>query len=584
MRRAKGTCWLVIGTFLLACGARPSPAHAFGAVVSHPPGSLQITEARTAVAAADGRRTVWAQLRAKGSPTAVAWVLPLPAGGVLDAGSSSFLDALEDATAPRIAPPAPPPKGAVCELPAAAETITNGDAEPFLYPERVTLASTGAEVTKVLAKWGFADTDVNTISAPEGSSFVVLRFAPPKGAFATFTVRLWSVASPALPQAMLEAPPTRPLLTTTFLLGPGKAGFPTGTLVKEVAGSAIVWRSASGTTYRETRDALLAQEQGAFVLESADSSTFTARKTLGPVAVPSLVEAYLDRLRERGETVVDREEAEDRILGEIASRTTTQKPCPRGDLAGTPPCAKSSHPLAVDDLSDDLAFAFEAPTIVTRFAGILGAKESGVDLAVTFTTDPTTHPVVREPTVQYPLLCSSLPTTPGPTGAGGRKGGGDAKGGRGNAQGADGALADDATDDAGSDAQTSVGILCDGSSRGTAQDDACSSRDTTSDSCSSKNDHTTTDSCGGSDDGGSCKNADGTDSCGSGSGGGSDSCSNADGSAPSGCDSGGSAAGDSCGKCSASGGRASKRVRLSPLGLAASALALFLRRSTRRKR
>lgn len=589
MRRVAAGAWVAMSVLSLALWARP--AKALGAFVVEPPAAARVTEVRTAIATSGGQRTVWSQLRAKGNAKAFAWVLPLRADTVVDASTSAFFDALEDATATRIRPPGTPPTGATCSLSKSPETVTSGDAEPYLFPELVNLAPTIADVAKTLDDWGFEDKAVSAPKSTEGiTGYLVLRFTPPPSSFATLTVRVTEKAAPALEQTMLEALPTLRLETTTYLIGPERGRLPGATLL-EIAPSSVSWRDASRTTYREVRDSLLATTRAGFVLESSDPSAISTTKAVAENTVPSLVDAYLTRVRDRGEATFDFEETRADILADQAAGTLFAQPCPRGDLAGKASCQREDSPRHLDEDTDDLAFALGGAKVITRLAGTVAANERGVSTAVSFidAAMQAEAPVIRTPTPVWSLVCSNLPSTGGPNGAGSSTGaGGVGQGsgngtGKGSGSGRYGEADGDTENVVRNEPTTNVTVLCDGSSRDAAGDGACSSgSDTGGDSCSS-NDDGSNDSCGSSDgEADSCSNSDGSDSCSGSDGGGADGCSNADGSAPS-CD-GASAGGDSCGNCAITGGKPSKRLRLSPIMLGLASIACLVRRRTRPRR
>ena len=69
--------------------------------------------------------------------------------------------------------------------------MTVGDAEPYLFPEMVSLAPTLEEVGKTLDDWGFEDKAIAAPASTDGiTGYLVLRFTPPPSSFATLTVRL----------------------------------------------------------------------------------------------------------------------------------------------------------------------------------------------------------------------------------------------------------------------------------------------------------------------------------------------------------------------------------------------------------
>lgn len=588
-RRARHVWGLLAAAGVLAAS---SDARAFGTFLIDPPAAAKVTELRTAIAAdqAGKQTTRWVQfsLKSAGAGTAFAWVVPLAEGAVVDIDSASFLDALEDATAPRIRPPGTPPEGATCSLSKEAEVVTNGDAAAVEYPQEIVFAPSLADVNKQLQEWGFSETNVSAPASPLApSSYVVLQFVSARATLATIPLRIVEPAAPRFDQSMTRARPTMPLPTTTFLLGPQRAHIQGATL-QTIEPSRVSWRDANRTTYLDVRDSQLAGQRFGFVVENADPSAILTTKMIPPMTnVPSLLDAFLGRARDRGEATFDYDEARAQIVAAV-SGLLQPVPCPRGDLAGKPTCqvlTPDDDPRVLGAQADDLAFGLQSTKVVTRIAGVIGANERGLSGAIAFDTPPggADDPVVREPTPVWSLVCSNVPgTTPGGTGAGGAPGsvGGSVGNGTAGGQGRYGEADDTTRDVVATQPSTNVTVLCDGSSRGAAASDTCSSSDeATGDSCSS--DDGGSDSCSNSDGGSdSCSSSDGGDSCSGSDSGGADSCSNADGSAPS-CSSG-STGGDSCGNCAVGvGGKRSRRVRLSPLGLGLAAVAFLVRRRTR---
>lgn len=88
---------------------RELPAEACGGCFHEPPNPNEtpsvITDHRMAFSVSKTQTTLWDQVRYAGDPTEFAWVLPVRAGTVVEVARDEFLTALENATAPTIAPP-----------------------------------------------------------------------------------------------------------------------------------------------------------------------------------------------------------------------------------------------------------------------------------------------------------------------------------------------------------------------------------------------------------------------------------------------------------------------------------------------
>ena len=95
---------------LAACSVvRELPAEACGGCFHEPPNPNEtpsvVTDHRMAFSVSKTQTTLWDQVRYAGDPKEFAWVLPVRAGTVVQVARDEFLAALENATAPTIAPP-----------------------------------------------------------------------------------------------------------------------------------------------------------------------------------------------------------------------------------------------------------------------------------------------------------------------------------------------------------------------------------------------------------------------------------------------------------------------------------------------
>ena len=88
---------------------RELPADACGGCFHEPPNPNEtpsvVTDHRMAFSISKTQTTLWDQVRYAGDPKEFAWVLPVRAGTVVQVARDEFLTALENATAPTIAPP-----------------------------------------------------------------------------------------------------------------------------------------------------------------------------------------------------------------------------------------------------------------------------------------------------------------------------------------------------------------------------------------------------------------------------------------------------------------------------------------------
>jgi len=88
---------------------RELPAEACGGCFHEPPNPNEtpsvVTDYCMAFSVSKTQTTLWDQVRYAGDPTEFAWVLPVRAGTIVQVARDEFLTALENATAPTIAPP-----------------------------------------------------------------------------------------------------------------------------------------------------------------------------------------------------------------------------------------------------------------------------------------------------------------------------------------------------------------------------------------------------------------------------------------------------------------------------------------------
>ena len=73
-------------------------------VDDHAGAGSRLAHVREARAEGPTRVTTWISAHVEGAPAHVAWVLSLPPDAAVDVGATSWLDALESATAPRRPP------------------------------------------------------------------------------------------------------------------------------------------------------------------------------------------------------------------------------------------------------------------------------------------------------------------------------------------------------------------------------------------------------------------------------------------------------------------------------------------------
>jgi hypothetical protein len=564
----------------------PGTAFGFGALVPKPAAALKLRDARLAFSAGTTRSTLWAQVRLDGMADELLWVLPVPPGGAVDLSSAGLLDALEQATAPRIRPPGgAAPKNETCTAPAGSEVVTTGD---FELPASLTDHSLVADVAGLHALvkgWGFDDQALDDDALGQvvkaGAGLLALRLdgvGAGLGVVTTVSVRIHGAGIGSLPLQLTKTD-SDPIPYSLWLVGPGRGRFDgAGEAVLEP--SALRWVSAQGTNYGALRKALVTKNGGASLLLEMAAAGALARGTAnaGESDVPSVVDAYLTRAFARGAAQGDLGQTSQTVHDALDGGTFGE-PCPRDDLVThtgyscDPPSAKASA-LVPAPAADDLAHLFPGPVAerwVSRFAGQISGASRGPLLSPGFPGGGEVSPV-RTPANVWDALCTAV-IPGGPTGAGGATGlgggsthvpgGGGASQGGGDTStdGTDAVVVVEETPGGGCWAEPWTEINCGGDSSSSSDSSGCdcnrsSSDDTNHDGCACSGNS-------GDDQHGGCD-------CGSSGSSGGESCG------------GSSGGGESCKDCSVA--RVPARPRLSKLLVLAAAIVLPLRRLSRPRR
>jgi hypothetical protein len=574
----------------------PAPAFAFGALLPKPAATLRVRDARMAFSAGSARSTLWVQVRLDGVADELLWVLPVPPGGAVDLSSAGLLDAMEQATAPRIKPPGgAAPKNVACAPPSGSEVVTGGE---FETPTGLTDHSFVADVPGLHALvkgWGFddkaLDDDALGQAVQGGAGLLALRLdgaGADLGVVATPSVRIHAAGLGSLPLKLTKTDGD-PVPYTLWLVGPGRGRLDgAGEAVLEP--SALRWLSPQGTNYEALRKALVSKNGGASLLLEMTAAGALASGTPNPgeTAVPSVVDAYLSRASARGAAPGDLGQISQKVHDALAAGSFDDA-CPRDDLVThtgyscDPPSAKPNA-LVPAPAADDLAHLFPglaSERWVSRFAGQIAASSHGPQLSPGFPGGGEVSPV-RTPANVWDALCSGQVTPGGPTGAGGATGLG---GGSAHVPGG-GAATQGNGGDPGS--ETEAVVVVEEPSRGgcwaepwteiNCGSDSSSSSDTSGCDCGKSSSDQNHDGCACSGSSGDDQHG-GCDCGSSGSSGGGESCGGSSGGESCGGSSGG---GDSCKNCAVA--RGPSRPRFSKLLLLAAAIALPLRRLARPRR
>jgi hypothetical protein len=386
-------------------------ADAFGWLSS---GALTPIEQRIALSVGPGRTTTWTSLRLESGAGAIGVVVPAPSGASLDWSSSSWLEALEVATAPRIFPPDGAP--GVCPGDPADDPFhiagTLEHVTPLFPAEVVVLADADA-----VGVWA-ADNGLTmspglaaALASLGGTRFVGARFGAPAGTSLTPTLRVVSPGgAPALPLVLTRAGGDD-LLVTTWVIGQGRARLDGTSATVDPAD--ISFRASTATsTYAEVRATALAEPgPGAFVIESAGHDTLASNLPIadGTASIEGVITAYFGRAAAYGDGLPDSAACVTAAATALASSAPVASSCARADLGvvdGVPGCTETVAPGETDpaalrcgDGADDLAVALsgQAPlgSWLTRQTLILAAGTTGTLRTVTFPGGAEILPVLR---------------------------------------------------------------------------------------------------------------------------------------------------------------------------------------------
>jgi Uncharacterized protein conserved in bacteria (DUF2330) len=210
---------LLLSGCIAAAALTSGRAGAMGAIVTSPPGDSSITDVRVAVSSTGTRTSRWVSLHVHGSATAFAWILPVKSSAFVDLASDAWLEALEDATSPRVVPPDAAP---TC---GAGGVETDGDITHAVTtaPDAVATAADEPTLATTLTGWGLplsADlAPMLDAAAADGDSFVALRYsdAPCAPARRAATEAWEKAKSPPVPFAAGGSPTIWPWPSPAWL-------------------------------------------------------------------------------------------------------------------------------------------------------------------------------------------------------------------------------------------------------------------------------------------------------------------------------------------------------------------------------
>lgn len=350
--------------------ARPSSARASW-IAKAAGGDARIEEVRLAHVAAPGRSVVFAQLSLVDVRGETVWILPVPEGGFVEPAGPRVFAALEEATAPVLAPLASLQCGAI--LRTTADDLASAPARPIARGLGTVLAR---EAPARLTAGGFVvdeATEKALLGADEGAR-VSLLVLQPWVAGPTATVRVVSGPRATVPLGL-----TGPRLRW-FGIGPGRPGI--GRPEIEPAFGALTWGS-EGSSW----PAVLAAARADATAAGGIVATFAARDGLfsDQALVAGATLGSFVRRHAKNEACAARAAA-------FALRATPLPvPCPRApawpSADPVPACTPTPGPLddLVCDGDDDLAAAFggtvPAQLWLSRLLGDAGGVAAPSDVA-----------------------------------------------------------------------------------------------------------------------------------------------------------------------------------------------------------
>jgi hypothetical protein len=505
---------LLLSGCIAAAALTSGRAGAMGAIVTSPPGDSSITDVRVAVSSTGTRTSRWVSLRVHGSATAFAWILPVKSSAFVDLASDAWLEALEDATSPRVVPPDAAP---TC---GAGGVETDGDITHAVTtaPDAVATAADEPTLAATLAGWGLPVTadlaPMLDAAAADGDSFVALRYSDVPPDTVTRTVRIVDAFPASIPLALTAGASTVAVTAYAFTTGPAEVGTAPPLILSPAL---LVWGDDGTSTYAGVLDAVLTESPGAWLIETAGPGLlFQGEPVPAGGAVPALTPAYFSRAWTYGDASGSPDECTAAATA-LATRTGAMAvACPAGSLlrVGAPSCDESvgegevsPDALRCGGISDDLAMALSgvapAAAWLTRARSVLAPATPGANAALGSAgpdapPDAPVGPVVTCTRYDDPCGANEGGATPPPAAGSPGSGTGSSSGARtddpgggsniGSAVGtvASAALDSDNSDQGcGGDSSDDSGDSCDGDTSGDdAGGDGCSgSSAPTSDDC-----------------------------------------------------------------------------------------------------
>jgi hypothetical protein len=370
----------------LTCGAATAHASAVLPDTTSPP--LAIVDLQTAVASSPFGSTRWSRLTVEGTARAL-WLVPARPGAAVDWSADAWLEALEDATAPRVIPPplAPEPPRCTTQRPITSTRIPAWHrVGAKRSPTAITSHTTEASLRDLAGQRGFA---IPSAVAPRiadlyarGWTLVAFELDPSGATISSPTVRVSDDGPGILPFALAggAAIDTR---MTVFTIGDRPM---TIARASEIDPASLVW-SEAGSDYLAHRATVLGQAPTTWLRESASHDiVFDGLAVSKDAEIAPLARTYFSKV-----VGADRLDCAEAARSASGRDGVVGRSCAPGlvlRVSGGAACVPKAETIDVaaftcNGSADDLALALNgtAPsvTVVTRLSGRIAGGTFGHD-------------------------------------------------------------------------------------------------------------------------------------------------------------------------------------------------------------
>ncbi len=359
-------------------------------VVARAGGHVEVAEARIAFARTATRTVAWEQLSLASSSGDLAWLVAVPKGAWIEQAGAHWLEALDEATAPVIAPA----KALGCSALARESTASPRAFGPGRTITKTLGTLSGTAAIERLTSDGFvvdALTKARLENLERVGEEVAILYLPAAPSAVTPVVRVFGPASRPMPTTLLGqgavAPPLR-----AWVFAPARAQ------LASVPALDIDFARLAWDEWRSNYDALLAEAKsvalpGVVVPFAAKEGIFLDQPA-GPAlaTIPSLVRRYFDVASTSSPNAACAARASSYWASAKLVGATCPKPASWAGAPTPPPCdapVGGSIPSAelvcpgLDDLAIAMSGASPAATWLTRLEGHAVATAEGAPIALT---------------------------------------------------------------------------------------------------------------------------------------------------------------------------------------------------------